>query len=1035
LILDTLSNPPIELKRANTTNSTYNNYESTVMETDECMRKSTPPTPSLTQLKYDNLKTLSTSSREKQNNILEELNGTSMSYPSSGHVLLTHGGTLLRLVSDKKSSQLRKNATLFLDTLVHSVSGVVQVLFVKHHIINVGDDSAGLSHASKWQTKLTSLKLLSSVAESHPTLLAQFMPTIVPIVSELMWDTKRQVAEEAGQTMHAVSKTVDNVDLQPFIPQLLDAIREPSNVPDCVYALAGTTFVTTVNAAALSITVPILARGFKERSTVIKRKCAVITENLAKLVKDARDVAPFMPVLLPVLKGGLDTISDPECRDRFKKAHDILQGIGGHDNEVRDHCRSAIVKAVQENTSVDDPYFPLVVDAVHLLSMYSAGNDKTVWQTTLETILNNDSIQQLYSTFDVRSCVKDETQVSQNDEDETAEAICDLQFSLAYGTNILLNDARLHILKGKKYGIIANKSAGKTTLMRAIANGQIAGFPLPSEVRTAFIENDIQGAQQQMNVVEFVKDTLNLPGQEASTCSEEEIRNMLTDIGFTAEMSDGPITSLSGGWKMKLALGRATLQKADIMLMDEPTNHLDVLNVQWVVDYLNSLPEVTCLIVSHDTAFLNKTVSHIIHFDNLKLNTYKGNVATFMDIVPDAKSYFELNTSSMTFKFPQPTALQSGSKSNKGRTLLQMKGVSFTYPSASKPQLNNVNVKASMASRVAIVGANGAGKSTLIKLLTGEMKPSSGEVKKHPNCRFAYVAQHAFHHIEQHLDKSPNKYICEVTDEEEKRMSEPWLVSWKTSEGEQKREKRVIEKIIARRKSKKTYEYEVRWIGKSMDLNTWYGRDLLVRKGFAKMVDALDTRLAAAESMNHRPLTQKNVTAHLAAVGLEEEHANHSRIRDLSGGQKVKVVLAACTWACPHLIILDEPTNYLDRDSLGALANAITEFEGGVVLITHNKEFADLTTRETWVVANNMCDVKGDPEWEKYAAEQQAMVVDEEETDAYGNKIEKKERIKKIEEMSRKEIKMYKKSVKGKIKRGEELETHELIWAEHWNLL
>lgn len=1002
---------------------------------------------------YDDvLKSLSTSSRNEQNNILEELNTVKWTYPSSGHVLLTYGGTLLRLVSDKKSSQLRKNATLILEALVGSVPGVIQVLFAKHHILNVSENASGLSHDSKWQTKLTSLKLLSLVAEFHPSLLAPFMPTIVPVVSELMWDTKRQVAEEAGRAMKVVSQTVDNIDLQPFIPQLLDAIREPENVPDCVYALAGTTFVTTVNAAALSITVPILARGFKERSTVIKRKCAVITENLAKLVKDARDVEPFMPVLLPVLKTGLETISDPECRERFRQAHDVLQGVGGQENESREHSHSSVVKAVQENTSANEPYFPLIVDAVQLLSMYSVGNDKLVWENTLGSILSIDKIQQLYTTFDAHSRLEKDTAVSQEEEDEIAETICDLQFSLAYGTNILLNDARLHILKGKKYGIIANKSAGKTTLMRAIANGQIAGFPLPSEVRTAFIENDIQGAQQQMNVVEFVKDTLNLPGQEASTCSEDDIRSMLTDIGFTAEMSDGPITSLSGGWKMKLALGRATLQKADIMLMDEPTNHLDVLNVQWVVDYLNSLPDVTCLIVSHDTDFLDKTVSHIIHFDNLKLNTYRGNVATFMDIVPDAKSYFELNTSSMTFKFPPPTALQSGSKSNKGRTLLQMKGVSFTYPSASKPQLNNVNVKASMASRVAIVGANGAGKSTLIKLLTGELKPSSGEVKKHPNCRFAYVAQHAFHHIEQHLDKSPNKYICwryacgedkenqtkaslEITEEEEERMSEPWVVNWKTSDGEQKREKRVIEKIIARRKSKKTYEYEVRWKGKSMDLNMWYGRDILVRKGFAKMIDALDTRLAAAESMNHRPLTHKNVTAHLAAVGLEEEHANHSRIRDLSGGQKVKVVLAACTWACPHLIILDEPTNYLDRDSLGALANAITEFEGGVVLITHNKEFADLTTRETWVVANNMCDVKGDPEWEKYAAEQQAMVVDEQETDAYGNKIEKKEVVKKIEDMSRKEIKMHKKSVKTKIKRGEELETHELIWAEQWNLL
>merc|ERR1712187_688371 len=88
--------------------------------------------------------------------------------------------------------------------------------------------------------------------------------------------------------------------------------------------------------------------------------------------------------------------------------------------------------------------------------------------------------------------------------------------------------------------------------------------------------------------------------------------------------------------------------------------------------------------------------------------------------------------------------------------------------------------------------------------------------------------------------------------------------------------------------------------------------------------------------------------------------ASHNRISALSGGQKVKVVLAACTWAQPHLIILDEPTNYLDREALGALAGAINDFEGGICLITHNQEFADATTRETWVVGNNI-EVKRTP--------------------------------------------------------------------------
>lgn len=990
-------------------------------------------------------------SRQEQTSALHELlhHTKEHGYPLSGMVLWTLGNSIIQRVSDKKSAELRAIAEEVFLSLFTELPGTIQVLFLRHKMLDVSNEESGLSYASKWRSKLLSLRVLSDVATQFPRLLAPFMPLIVPVVSELMWDTKKQVAEVAAETMKAVSTTVDNIDLQPFIPELLDAIKDPENVPECVYALAGTTFVKTVNAAALSITVPILVRGFKERSTIIIRKCAVITENLAKLVKDPHDVAPFMSVLMPLLKKGLETISDPECRERFQKAHAVLEQIDVQ--EMNEDTHIAAVLDIVRKCNLDKETMLFVVELTQLLLRFTETDrvDRAVWDNVLVSFMNdNELIQSMYDLSQTQKAA--DTSIVETDDD--AAVLCDLTFSLAYGTNILLNESRLYIQKGKKYGIIANKSAGKTTLMRAISNGQIERFPLPSEVRTVFIENDIQGEQQEMNVVEFVKDTLALPGQEAQDIPEADIRDMLNTIGFTSEMSNGPITSLSGGWKMKLALGRATLQQADIMLMDEPTNHLDVLNVQWVVDYLNSLPTVTCLIVSHDTAFLDKTVSHIIHFDNLKLNTYTGNVSTFMEKVPEARSYFELDNSTLKFKFPQPTILQSGAKSNKGRTLLQMKAVHFTYPSAPKPQLINVNVKASMASRVAIVGANGAGKSTLIKLLTGELKPSSGEVKMHPNCRFAYVAQHAFHHIEQHLDKSPNKYICwryesgedkeeqakdtiEITPEEQAIMDMPWQVSWKTPEGELKREKRVIEKIMARRKSKKSYEYEVRWKGKSMDLNMWYDRELLVRKGFLKLVKALDTRLAAVESMNHRPLTQKNVTAHLAAVGLEEEFANHSRIRDLSGGQKVKVVLAACTWACPHLIILDEPTNYLDRDSLGALANAINEFEGGVVLITHNKEFADLTTRETWVVANNVCDVKGDPEWEKYAAEQHVVVENEQETDVYGNKIVKKSKVKKIEDMSRKEIKTHKKNLKGKLKNGEELDTHELVWAEQWNLL
>ena len=208
----------------------------------------------------------------------------------------------------------------------------------------------------------------------------------------------------------------------------------------------------------------------------------------------------------------------------------------------------------------------------------------------------------------------------------------------------------------------------------------------------------------QMNTCQYLVDTVGF----GIKVTEEEARKILIDAGFTEVMCSGLITQLSGGWKMKLALIRATMQKADIMLMDEPTNHLDVLNVQWVVDYINSLPNVTCLMVSHDTGFLDKTVDHIIHFEDLKLHTYKGNVTAFVKRFPEAKSYFELGSTNLEFKFPLPGMLDG--VRNKGTAIMSMTDVAFTYPGAPKPQLTGVTVRLSMSSRVAIVGANGAGR-------------------------------------------------------------------------------------------------------------------------------------------------------------------------------------------------------------------------------------------------------------------------------------------------------------------------------------
>merc|ERR1712178_31711 len=162
---------------------------------------------------------------------------------------------------------------------------------------------------------------------------------------------------------------------------------------------------------------------------------------------------------------------------------------------------------------------------------------------------------------------------------------------------------------------------------------------------------------------------------------------------------------------------------------------------------------------------------------------------------------------------------------------------------------------------------------------------------------------------------------------------------------------------------------------------------------------------------------------HLIGCGLAAEFGTHYRMSALSGGQKVKVVLAAAMWMQPHIVILDEPTNYLDRESLGGLEHAIETFEGGVIIISHNNEFVSTLCPETWVMDAGHLETKGDADWmlkldEKIEDQQQLQEM----TDAAGNKVEVQQAKKKL---SKKEEKQLVKRIKAKIRNGEPLDTDE----------
>lgn len=388
------------------------------------------------------------------------------------------------------------------------------------------------------------------------------------------------------------------------------------------------------------------------------------------------------------------------------------------------------------------------------------------------------------------------------------------------------------------------------------------------------------------------------------------------------------------------------------------------------------------MIVSHDTAFLDNVISDVIHYETRKLVYYHGNLTHFVEIHPEAKYYYELEGSTLQFKFPIPERLDGINSITK--SVMKMNNVTYTYPGASKPTLRNCSVKLALGSRVGIIGANGAGKSTLIKLLVQEAEPDvtdpPAEIWKHHNLRVAYVAQHSFHHVEQHLDISPVDYMkwrfAAGVDKESMEKTATKLTDEEKQELKHTENRKYgdIVEILGRRKNGRTMEYECTFVGQThRDPNKYIAIEELEARGYSKLVQQCDTKIAAmAAGLDLRPLLTVEIQNHLNDFNLESEFGTHSTIRRLSGGQKVKLVLAAAMWNKPHLIVLDEPTNYLDREALGALTQAIKSFAGGVVIISHNAEFTDALCKQKWLVVNGECSTIGEIEDEEGGAKVKA---------------------------------------------------------------
>ncbi|EGG16728.1 ABC transporter-related protein [Cavenderia fasciculata] len=493
-------------------------------------------------------------------------------------------------------------------------------------------------------------------------------------------------------------------------------------------------------------------------------------------------------------------------------------------------------------------------------------------------------------------------------------------FSLSYGKMDLIINGDLHLNFGRKYGLIGRNGTGKTTLLRHIASREI---DIKNNLSILHVEQEVNGTEQ--TVIDCVLEAdiererllkeekrLNaLPDNERANYSEK-IRDIyerlnvidahtaesraaaiLAGLGFTDEMQQQATKQFSGGWRMRVSLARALFIQPDVLMLDEPTNHLDLFACLWLESYLINWGR-TLVIVSHHRDFLNSVCTDIIHLNNKKLDYYKGNYSTFEqtrhDRLRSQQKAFDaqqqqrkhIQTFIDRFRYNAKRAKMAQSRIKQLEKMdvisevlddptvtlsflevdpltppiLQLQDVAFGY----KPEnllLKNLNLGIDMNSRVALVGANGVGKTTLLRLLSGELEETSGNVIRHGKLKFARFSQHFVDQLD--LSKSP-----------------------------------------------------------------------------------LDNFLAKY------PGTSPQVArSHLGRFGLSGDLALRT-VNTLSGGQKSRVVLCQIAFTKPHILLLDEPSNHLDIDTVDALIQALNEFQGGILMVSHDERLINLVCDEIW---------------------------------------------------------------------------------------
>lgn len=918
-----------------------------------------------------------------------------------------------------------------------------------------------------WRIKQLCLQMLGLLAKRKVGQMFRDLPLIVPAVMECVRDSKKQVGDAACDCLDMVGGMVSNPETMKLLPWLLAALKDPEQVDACLDELLDLTFVNSVDAQSLALIVPVVLRGLRDGTADVKLKASVTAGNVCSLVADVHDLRPFFASLMQELKKLLEH-SRPRVREEAGKAKDALQadlsltrrrssrasGAAGKASAsaadaMADASALGALGAKLEAGALPGKMGPVLFE--HLVAackmvLFDQLEDtdenmprKLVLQST-DALLADGGMEGLLQPAlprrsereaqlrEVRDAVVDALFIAQGrgaagaggDGDGEKDYIVYIpSIILAFASRVLLKRAHLFLERGHRYALVAMNGMGKSTFCTRIAARDINGFP--SDVSTYFVEHEVHETEGHLTVLGYMhtelrdlnsgklKDGKVLKSTDAAALEEESVRKSLADVGFTEETMQAPVNSLSGGWKMRLAIARSMVYGADLLVLDEPTNHLDHAAFLWLQDYLAGLTDTTIVFVSHDYSFVDYVATDIVHIADQKLTYYPctfsefqklrpeivealpkkenkivgpgpgaeegggtgtgtgaegGSALSAMDLLAMAKEGGDSEAAKLTEGI-KPIIFPEGCKldgiSHRGKPVVTLKDVTYSYPGTDKTIFKNVNGMLNLNARVALLGENGAGKSTLLKLIVGELELDenlghSGRLWKHRNVRVSYVAQHSMFHLESCIEQTPVQYIQKRFWEGQDKEAAKMITTQLTKDDEEMMELNgEVAEIVSRVARGKKLYYEIRRNGRSErgDNKDFRTLEDLERIGkdkphVMKLVRLFDEKLKfAASGVDLRPVTTPEIVKHLAQFGIDQGLALR-KTRWLSGGQRARVVMAAALWTMPHLIIMDEPTNYIDNETLAALTFALKAFRGGVIVISHHQQFVDSLAKELW---------------------------------------------------------------------------------------